>query len=183
LGDTEYKSATDEPASAVFQAMREHFTRSNLRVAVLHIGSSQLKSATGKHLYLPGLIDLLKDIEFLRRKSGLHDKLLVLVSEWGLEHASREQLARALVPKSSRRVLSAFGPNSLVTQTIEAVTSSWDFANLTVLPADIGLAVGLESGRIYLEGARPVEPEDVIVKTDREGLTYHARRSVRRPTR
>jgi hypothetical protein len=46
---------------------------------------------------------------------------------------------------------------------------------LTLLRADIGLCVGIESGKIYLQCERPVTPSEVKVRSGDRGLTYDTR--------
>ena len=56
VGDTEYDHA--EHHDKIIPIICRH----NVKVIILHIGSSQLKVATGKHLYLNGLIDILNEL-------------------------------------------------------------------------------------------------------------------------
>jgi hypothetical protein len=189
LGDTEYHSDSSHPNVEVFDRIRTALSRSNLRVAVLHIGCSQLKAHTGKHLYLPGLKDILKDIDNFRRRhvQGARErKLLVLISEWGLEHATVEQLTAAL-PNSStddpriQALKKQFGPENVIMKTLEVLQSICQLETITLLPADIGLIVGIESGKVYLDGV-PVQPEEVEVISEGKGLGYLRRGGQKRAT-
>ena len=170
LGDTEYSSYLHHPNS-LFEHMRHALKNPDLRVVVLHIGSSQLKAGTGKHLYLNGVLDVLWDLSYWRRTAmPSADPLLVLISEWGLEHASAAQLRRvsATVPLPPGRTPA--GDRPLILDTCESL-EPWRFPGLRILPADIGLTVGIESGKVYLRGST-VSPDDVSVGWDEEGLTY-----------
>jgi CheY-like chemotaxis protein len=180
LGDTEYNSSNLHPNRDLFDRIRRALARPDIKVAVVHIGCSQLKEETGKHLYLPGLINLLRDLDDDRRRNVSKpesNKLLILVSEWGLEHASQQQLA-SIVPKiSSEELINAFSEDNLVLKTIKVIQSSWGFDTLNLLPADIGLRVGLETGRIYFENGDYARPEDVSVRPDAAGLCYYKQNS------
>ena len=178
LGDTEFRPGSFGPNADLFKRMCEELARPEVRIAVVHIGCSQLKEGTGKHLYLHGLVDLLKDVDYVRSHNipdAKRNRLLVLVSEWGLEHATAEQLAGALSVKPSDDLIQAFSRESLVVKTIDVIRSSWRFDTVTLLPADVGLTVGIESGLVYLKGVAPTRPEDVKVGWDENGLVYTAR--------
>jgi DNA-binding response OmpR family regulator len=169
LGDTEYHSDRRP-----FRKIRKALAGRDVKVAVLHIGSSQLKAQTGKHLYLPGLKDILKDVDSLRRKrpENHEDRLLVLISEWGLEHATAAQIAGALPGHAPKDLQKEFGSESPILETIDVMKSLCALDTITLLPADAGLVVGIESGKIYLDGV-PANPQDVDPKSGKSGLSYH----------
>lgn len=158
LGDTNYSPLTH----------RDRFISllgsNHIKLAVLHMGSSQLKAGPGKHLYLPGLEKLLDDMKSQLRASGYNGKLLVLVSEWGLEHATKAQIKRIC-----GKPIPGFGNNSPILDTINMLKDRLD--HITLIPADIGLTVGIESGKIYLNGS-PKSPDTVKVSVDEKGLVY-----------
>jgi CheY-like chemotaxis protein len=174
LGDTEYDERAYAPNAALYQKMRDALANRDLKVAVLHIGCSQFKEGTGKHLYLPGLIAILRELDYARRTHvDSEQPLLVLVSEWGLEHATAGQLRKALPPDAdSKELISAFGTESLVRETIEIIDKSCPLDRIKLLPADVGLVVGMESGQVYIDGKYKTAPEDVIVDQDDDGLVY-----------
>ena len=176
VGDTEYQSDRHHPNARIFEGIRSALTRPDLRVAVLHLGCSQLREGTGKHLYLSGLIDLLGDIEHERWTSDRRlrqpeRKLLILLSEWGLEHASRGQIRSALSGDESKE-LRSFTDSCLVIKTIEVVRKACGLRTINLLPADIGLAVGIESGMLYLRENGPIKPEDLNIEAGQEGLLF-----------
>jgi hypothetical protein len=174
LGDTEYQSERTHVNAAIFDGIRAAFSRSNLKVVVLHIGCCQHKDSPGKHLYLTGLVDILRDIDQYRMSNQLRppkQRLLVLVSEWGLEHATRRQILGALPRGMPLDVASVFDEESGVQKTIEVVKASHRFDTMDLLPADEGLTVGLLSGSVYINGL-PVRPDKVHSKTNAKGLEY-----------
>ncbi len=130
----------------------------------------------GGHLYLGGLRTLIIDINTRLNEYNRKDKVLILVSEWGLEHASKEQILKITNSPIN------FRKESLILQTIEVLkelieqTSEEDEVRVDILPADIGLSVGLETGKIYLPDKNkkiiPVSPEGVKIQDDSEGLKY-----------
>lgn len=67
-------------------------------VLVLHIGTfaSKPKGRPGKHLYLMGARNLLHELMIERRRSAIRDNQLVLISEFGMEHATLGQLYKAV---------------------------------------------------------------------------------------
>ncbi|MBI4877841.1 MAG: response regulator [Acidobacteria bacterium] len=174
LGDTEYDPDRDRPNSQLFEGMLRALTRPDVTVGVLHIGSCQIRRQhSGKHLYLAGLRDLLTDIEYVRSRhpTMYSRKLLVLVSEWGLEHATRRQVLAALPDEPTNDLKEAFDEESLVVETI--LTLQERYQTVTLLPADVGLLVGIETGEVYLDPEKPpVSPEKVGFKSDGEGLRY-----------
>jgi CheY-like chemotaxis protein len=174
LGDTEYQSELGHVNAAIFDGIRRAFSRASLKVAVLHIGCSEEKDAPGKHLYLTGLVDILRDIEDYRQRSGLRaaQKLLVLVSEWGLEHATRSQVLASLPRNMPRGIGAKFNDESLVQKTIDVIKRAYRFETIDLLPADEGLVIGLTSGLIYLDGI-PVRPDRVKFKPNAKGLEFY----------
>jgi len=64
----------------------------------LHIGTFAYKpeGMPGKHLYLMGARQLLNEIEVERRRSRILEDQLVLISEFGMEHATLDQLYKAV---------------------------------------------------------------------------------------
>jgi hypothetical protein len=118
----------------------------------------------------------LDDIDQARWNAGRNlrppnQKLLVLVSEWGLEHASRAQVARAVGGKLPS-YFQPFTERSLLWKTIRVVRGACKLRTIEILPADIGLAVGIETGMIYLDGVLPVRPDEVKISVGKEGLVY-----------
>jgi hypothetical protein len=147
----------------------------NTKIAVLHVGSAQIKQRVGGHLYLTGLMRLVHGLaaKLDERQRNRNDKLVVLVSEWGLEHATADQM-EVVCPE-----LKGFDETSAVTNTIEFLRNSlkdFDRDRLTVLPADIGLMVGMETGMVYIKGVggrlRKVPAEKAKFKAGRVGLEY-----------
>jgi hypothetical protein len=67
-------------------------------VLVLHIGTFAPKPTgrPGKHLYLMGIRDLLNELKVERRRSDIQGNQLVLISEFGMEHAAINQLYEAV---------------------------------------------------------------------------------------
>jgi CheY-like chemotaxis protein len=175
LGDTEYDAKEYGPNASMFERMREPFALPHLRVAVLHIGCSQMKEGTGKHLYLPGIMELLRDIDTIRRRKvprAQEQPLLVLVSEWGLEHAPMDQVTATVEDDGTRNLLAAFDQRNLILDAIHVIKESCPLETITLLPADIGLVVGIESGKVYLPQIGQVAPESVIASSGRDGLIY-----------
>jgi hypothetical protein len=147
-----------------------------VKIAVLHIGSAQLKRRVGGHLYLTGLgrllLQLASTLETLQRNKN--NKLVVLVSEWGLEHATAEQI-EAICPN-----LKGFEKTSSIIATINFLRSrlrDFDYDRLTLLPADIGLMVGMETGMVYLKKPngklRRLSAEQLKFKAATTGLEYY----------
>ncbi|MBS1826997.1 MAG: response regulator [Acidobacteria bacterium] len=178
LGDTEYDPRENGPNASLFNGIRAALARPDLKVAVLHIGCSQFKEGTGKHLYLPGLTALLKYVDHARRAylDGA-EPLLVLVSEWGLEHASATQIANAFPDGAPVGLVSEFDSSSLVRETIEVLESALSLEKVRLLPADVGLVVGMDSGQVYIDGKLRTAPENVLVEESCEGLIYRKKAS------
>jgi CheY-like chemotaxis protein len=161
LGDTEYERAEHK------RKFMTTLCKPNVKVVVLHIGSSQLKQETGKHLYFPGIERILMDMESELSEITYHGTMLVLVSEWGLEHATKEQIT-----KVCGHPLPGFSSHSPIIETITYLQRG--LKKIHLVPADIGLVVGIESANVYLEGGVPFPPEEVLVTTTDEGLKYEA---------
>jgi len=70
-------------------------------VLVLHLGTfaPKPKGRPGKHLYLMGARDLLNELKVERRRSEIRVNQLVLISEFGMEHAALDQLYKAVSEK------------------------------------------------------------------------------------
>jgi CheY-like chemotaxis protein len=147
----------------------------NTKIAVLHIGSAQIKRRSGGHLYLTGLGRLVQHISAKLEKYGRSrkNKLVVLVSEWGLEHANASQM-RTICPD-----VNGFGEGSAIESTIDFLKNSMKelgYDRMNILPADIGLVVGMMSGLVYLEsgdgGFYKVPAEEVTFTATVDGLKY-----------
>ncbi len=134
---------------------------------VLHIGCSQIKQKTGKHLYLKGLKKFLRDLDSELEQRKYRGKMLVLVSEWGLEHATKYQ-----INKICGESLKGFDNKSPIIETINLLKINLE--KIVLLPADIGLMIGMESGNIYLNDAKQINPENIKVYPTQEGLSYIA---------
>jgi CheY-like chemotaxis protein len=122
----------------------------NTRIVVLHIGSAQLRRRVGGHLYLTGLPRLLNLLaeELEKRRRDRTKKMVVLISEWGLEHATAQQMT-TVCPE-----VNGFEETSIIVETIAMLRNRLDelgLDRLVVLPADIGLMVGMESGNVFLK--------------------------------
>ncbi len=177
LGDTSYNPILDK------DRFLNVLCHNDVKVIVLHIGSSQYKERLGGHLYSSGLLELLIDINI--KLSNKKEKVLVLISEWGLEHATRDQLSRICSNDKNfikNTPLNDFSIDSLILKTIDTLKNQLTIRpnaiplKMDILPADIGLTVGLESGKIYLSDKNskiiPVSPQDVKIEDDDEGLKY-----------
>jgi len=161
LGDTEYERAEHrDPLMAILCSP-------SVKTVVLHIGASQIKRATGKHLYLTGLRNILSDMDSELNTARHHGRVLVLVSEWGLEHATRRQISRVCGP------LCGFNEYSPILETMRCLQRGLEKIHL--IPADIGLTVGMESGKVYLDEQLAVVPEDVCCEAGDEGLRYKSK--------
>ncbi len=145
------------------------------KISVLHIGSAQIKQRAGGHLYLTGLARLVQQMAVELEKHGRsnNDKLVVLVSEWGLEHASASQM-RAICPS-----VNGFDNASAIVSTIEFLRNNLKelgYDNMDILPADIGLTIGMESGLVYLKSANGkvnrVSADQVTFTPTKDGLQY-----------
>ena len=95
-----------------------------------------------------------------------NEKLLVLISEWGLEHATRTQMESICQP-----VTSYFDDNSLIQNVIENLQQS--LSRIVLLPADIGLTVGAKTGKVYFPNGKIVNSDKIKFKADREGIKYY----------
>jgi hypothetical protein len=172
LGDTEYDGREYAPNASLFNRIREMLATKKLKVVVLHIGCSQFKEGTGKHLYLAGLIEVLKYLDYVRRNVVDDDQpLLVLVSEWGLEHASAKQIRKVLPKKNYKELAKSFGRDNLIESTMRVIEKVCPSERLKIMPADVGLIVGMESGHIYIDGLK-TSPEDVDVDYTDKGIEY-----------
>ncbi len=170
LGDTDY---FPDEGGGRSESILHLLAHPRLRVAVVHIGSAQLKQKAGKHLYLSGLKALLQHLDVERQlhvPDAREKPLLVLVSEWGLEHATAEQIAAGA--PGAADLAAAFSRESLIEKTIYLLQDMLPLETITLLPADFGLWVGIDTGRIYLDGIRPVPPESVRFEVAGPGLKY-----------
>jgi L-ascorbate metabolism protein UlaG (beta-lactamase superfamily) len=170
LGDTSYDSKNH-------QHFIEKITDHETKVAVLHIGSAQLKERIGGHLYLEGLLAILNHIgkKLIETNRNNDDKLIILISEWGLEHASLEQLDK-INPS-----IKGSNAKSLIIEVIDFLKESLEifdyFKKMTIIPADIGLMVGIDSGKMFwkdkLSGEmNTCDPDNLKWKEDSDGLEY-----------
>ena len=159
LGDTEYDRSEHR------EAIVGMICRPTVNVVVLHIGCSQFKQATGKHLYLKGLQQLLSDMDAQLGVIKYRGKQLVLVSEWGLEHATGAQ-----VEKAFGRKIAGYNEVSPILETIRFMQKG--LRKIVLLPADIGLSVGIDSGKVYLGERIGVEPTDITLNVSEEGIVY-----------
>ena len=80
-------------------------------------------------------------------KRPINDKLLVIISEWGLEHATESQI------KKISPSFNGFDVSSPMLETIKFLRNGLENLDynrrMTVIPGDIGLMVGIESGKAY----------------------------------
>jgi CheY-like chemotaxis protein len=147
----------------------------NTKIVILHIGSAQIKRRAGGHLYLTGLGRLVQQLaaklEGYRRNRK--NKLVVLVSEWGLEHANASQMS-IICPDAK-----GFDDVSAIVSTIDFLRNNLKelgYDRLTILPADIGLIIGMESGLVYLKSTdgqfKKVPAEQVTFTPTADGLQY-----------
>jgi len=163
LGDTEYDRA--EHRDRFMTAL----CRPNVKVVVLHVGSSQLKQGTGKHLYLPGLKNILSDMDGQLAAMRHHGDLLVLLSEWGFEHATKEQVRKAF-----GTTVSGFNGFSPIIEMVRSLQRH--LKKIRLIPADIGLVVGIESGKVYVDGVA-LPAEDVRFDVTEDGVAYESIRA------
>jgi CheY-like chemotaxis protein len=164
LGDTEYKR--DLHRNEYTSRLRGD---NNVGVAVLHIGSSQLKTRTGGHLYLDGLKLLLRNLDSELATRRYPGKMLILISEWGLEHATKQQICEICGTS-----IHMFGTDSPILDTIRALDQD-SLQHVHLIPADIGLCVGIETGNIYLNEDTSLPPDQVDCVIEGPGLTYRSR--------
>jgi len=163
LGDTEFDITSKEHNKFI-----EEIVSSNLSLLVLHIGSSQEKQKERKHLYIPGLKSLLLaiEVELMKLEEFKNRRLTVLISEWGLEHATREQLTAI----SDDLGKSCKNDENIMKYLIQEIQKRLE--KIVLLPADIGLTVGIESGMVYLEEGVVLNPQNVNIKTNKKGIEY-----------
>ena len=163
LGDTEYSRADH---GDLFLNL---LTTPDVKFVVLHVGSMQMKQREGGHLYFPGLKRILTDVEaVLDRKKWTNKKLPVLLSEWGLEHATGTQIASIC-----GKELHAFDDRNPMLETAELLNKEFNYVH--ILPADIGLRVGMETGLIYLPDGSTQEAHEVIAVATQDGLEYRSK--------
>lgn len=158
LGDTEY--ARD-------RQMVKKFCTNGVKLTVLHIGSAQLKETVGKHLYLQGTLDILTEMENELFDTDYQGKMTVLISEWGLEHATQKQLERVFDSH-----LPGFNNVSPIEEMMRII-KGLNFRKLIVIPADIGLTFGMISGNIYLDD-QIFKSAEITFEAGNEGLEYFA---------
>lgn len=157
LGDTEYR--------------KEFISRladQNLKVLVLHIGSAQLKDGAGKHLYIEGTRKLLVGLNQALENIGVPEKhLLVLISEWGLEHASYDQLKEIGI----QNIPDSF-KGSPIKDIIDCLENELKYIN--ILPADIGLMVDIMDQNIYSNGEenKKYPFKNIHYNIDSDGIKY-----------
>ena len=162
LGDTEYSRAQN-------QSFADRLTGGGVRFVVLHVGSVQEKQREGGHLYYPGLRRLLNDMEAaLETKEWAGSKLPVLLSEWGLEHATRSQI-RGICGRD----LADFDDRSPILEIADQLNR--DLQSICVLSADIGLTIGLETGQVHLPDGSMKRVEEVQAVLSGDGIEYRAR--------
>lgn len=161
LGDTEYKRAQNPN-------FPEILTSEGVKFVVLHVGSVQMKQREGGHLYFPGLKRLLNDMDAsLERKGLTKEPLLVLLSEWGLEHATASQISDIC-----GTILPAFDHRNPMIETANLLNR--EFKSIHVIPADIGLMIGMESGLVYLADGSTINAKEVEVQSTQNGLIYNS---------
>lgn len=170
LGDTSYDFQKHQD---FINKITDHETK----IAVLHIGSSQMKERIGGHLYLDGLLAILNHIgkKLIENRRRNDDKLIILISEWGLEHASKEHLGK-INPS-----INGSNARSLIIEVIDFLIDSLRifnyFEKMTIIPADIGLMVGIDTGKIFWKDKQSgimnsCDPDKLKWKEDSEGLEY-----------
>ena len=158
LGDTEYDRASH-------RSFVTKLTSEGVKFVVLHVGSIQQKQREGGHLYYPGLKRILIDMEAKRERAQRTDVLPVLLSEWGLEHATTSQMKKIV-----GKTMSGFDDDSPMLEIAEALNK--EFRTMCIIPADIGLAVGLETGRVYLPDGSCGQAEDLKTEMAGAGIKY-----------
>ena len=170
LGDTSYDSKNH-------QHFIDKITDHETKVAVLHIGSAQLKKRIGGHLYLEGLLAILNHIgkRLIENHRNNNDKLIILISEWGLEHASQKQLSKI------NPAIKGAEPNSIIIGVINFLKESLEifdyFRKMIIIPADIGLMVGINSGKMFWKDKQTgkmnsCEPDELNWRENSDGLEY-----------
>ena len=151
LGDTAYERSEHRDKYIPY------LTDNNVKIVVLHIGSSQFKQQTGKHLYLTGLKNILHDMDSQLTVNKYKGQLVVLVSEWGLEHATERQ-----IKKICGKTLVGFDKYSPILETIKTLNKG--LSKIKLIPADIGLRIGIETCKIYLDNDDGLPLEDIMIK-------------------
>lgn len=159
VGDTAYNHADHH--AAIVPIICKH----NTKMIVLHIGSSQYKQSTGKHLYFKGLKDILLDIDLELRNIQYPGKLLIIISEWGLEHATKKQLMT-----SCGMSLKGFNDISPIKETIKLLQIGLE--KIVLLPADLGLRIGIETGSIYLQDDSKRNADEIDFEATDNGILY-----------
>lgn len=157
LGDTEFHPNL---VNSIFDL--------NIRLLVLHIGSAQLKEGTGKHLYIEGTRKLLLRLNAQLEDGGVPENhLLVLISEWGLEHASYEQLQEVGI----KNIPDNF-EGSPISDIINYLKK--DLKHLNILPADIGLTVDIIDQNIYVNDNKndKYSFENIHFNINGDGIKY-----------
>ncbi len=162
LGDTEYDRAEHR------DSLIPSICNPNVKIVILHIGSSQLKQKTGKHLYLNGLRNILSDMESQLIVNKYQGNQIVIISEWGLEHASRSQ-----IEKICGKSLDGFNDYSPILETIRALQKG--LTKIQLVPGDIGLRVGMETGNVYIDNGSIVNVDNLKVNIDEDGLSYQGK--------
>lgn len=159
VGDTEYDRSEHR------DNLIPTICKQNIKYVILHIGCSQLRQATGKHLYLGGLRNILADMHSQLIVSKYQGIQTVLVSEWGLEHATRGQ-----IEKVCGQTLPGFNDYSPIIETIRSLQKG--LKKLRLVPADIGLTFGLESGKVYIGMDEPISMDELSIDLSEDGLIY-----------
>jgi DNA-binding response OmpR family regulator/ribonuclease BN (tRNA processing enzyme) len=157
LGDTEYR-----------KEFVDRLADQNVKILVLHIGSAQLNEGTGKHLYIEGTRKLLLGLNAALENIGVPEKhLLVLISEWGLEHASYDQLKEIGI----QNIPDDF-KGSPINDIIRCLGNDLKYIN--ILPADIGLMVDIIDQNIYAvdEDGNKYHYEDIHYNISKDGIKY-----------
>jgi CheY-like chemotaxis protein len=161
LGDTQYERRDHK--SRFIPNIVSH----TIKTVILHLGSSQLKIKTGGHLYLTGLKKILQDMDSHLEEIGYHGKLLVLVSEWGLEHATEDQIGA--ICNNNVKHFNKVSPILITIRLLEI-----DLNHIILMPADIGLMIGIDSGDIYFENGERRNPDkvrfDIGISDKHEGM-------------
>lgn len=159
VGDTEYDRSEHR------DNLIPNICKQNIKCVILHIGCSQLRQATGKHLYLGGLRNILNDMDSQLTVSKYKGIQTVLISEWGLEHATRGQ-----IEKICGQTLPGFNDYSPIIETIRSLQKG--LKKLRLIPADIGLTFGLESGKFYIGMDEPIPMDELSIDLSEDGLIY-----------
>lgn len=157
LGDTSFRPSENK-----------HFIDELLLadVSVLHIGSFQEKKEAGKHLYMEGLDDLITAYyaRWKEQKRKFVLRPLIILSEFGLEHATEKQLRNALCINVNESAIDFGLWESKGENPIIRITNYFKQKNLewvTILPGDIGLEISLEQ-----EIKTVLRDKDTVKKVD-----------------